>query len=82
MKDYIEVRIKEESNYILSTGATIRIAAKKFGVCKSTVHKDMVERLLKINPQLHESVKNVIENNKSERHIRGGASTKLLFSNN
>ena len=72
MKDYIEERVIEISNYIIETGATVREAAKVFKVSKSTVHKDVSERLLKINPTLWKEVKKVLEQNKAERHIRGG----------
>lgn len=65
--------------YIASTGATVRAAAKVWGVSKSTVHKDVTERLRKIEPQLYGEVKKVLEKNKSERHLRGGAATRRKY---
>lgn len=79
MKDYIEERVLELADYILETGATVRAAAKKFRVSKSTVHKDITERLLEINPHLAAQVKEVLDNNKAERHIRGGLATKEKY---
>ena len=79
MKDYIEERVLEVANYIISSKATIRKTAKVFGVSKSTIHKDMTERLPKINPQIAKEAKNILEFNKSERHIRGGKATKLKY---
>lgn len=79
MKNYIESRVREEANYILQTKATIRKTAKVFGVSKSTIHKDITERLSKINPQIAKEAKTVLDYNKAERHIRGGASTALKF---
>ncbi|MFY9176585.1 MAG: sporulation transcriptional regulator SpoIIID [Caldicoprobacterales bacterium] len=79
MKDYIEERVIEISNYIIETGATVREAAKVFKVSKSTVHKDVSERLLKINPTLWMEVKKVLEQNKAERHIRGGRATRNKY---
>ncbi len=65
--------------YILDTGATVRAAAKVFKVSKSTVHKDVTERLSYENPQLYRQVKQVLEKNKQERHIRGGMATKRKY---
>lgn len=65
--------------YILDTGATVRAAAKVFKVSKSTVHKDVTERLSHDNPQLYRQVKVILEKNKSERHIRGGMATKRKY---
>lgn len=79
MKDYIEERALEIAKYILSEGATVRQAATIFGVSKSTVHKDVTERLPKINPLIASKVKEVLETNKAERHIRGGKATKLKY---
>jgi len=79
MKDYIEERVLELANYILETNATVRAAAKKFRVSKSTVHKDLTDRLLEINPGLAAEVKSVLDNNKAERHIRGGLATKQKY---
>lgn len=82
MKNYIEDRVLETANYILETGCTVRSAAKKFGVSKSTVHKDMVDRLPEIKPQLVDEVHEVLNFNKSERHIRGGMSTREKYQKN
>ncbi|WP_027399555.1 sporulation transcriptional regulator SpoIIID [Anaerovorax odorimutans] len=79
MKDYIEERVMELARYILETNATVRAAAKKFRVSKSTVHKDITERLLEINPGLAHEVKTVLDNNKAERHIRGGLATQKKY---
>lgn len=79
MKDYIEERALELANYILETKATVRAAAKKFGVSKSTVHKDVTERLIEINAMLAHEVKEILDQNKSERHIRGGLATKQKY---
>jgi putative DeoR family transcriptional regulator (stage III sporulation protein D) len=67
------------SNYIYETKATVRQAAKVFGVSKSTIHKDITERLSKIDGQLADRVKEVLEYNKAERHIRGGEATKRKY---
>ena len=79
MKDYIEERVLELAHYIIDTGSTVRAAAKKFRVSKSTVHKDVTERLLEINPGLASEVKDVLENNKAERHLRGGMATRETY---
>ncbi|ERI89458.1 sporulation transcriptional regulator SpoIIID [Clostridium sp. YIM B02515] len=79
MKDYIEERVLEVANYIISSKATIRKTAKVFGVSKSTIHKDMTERLPKINPQVADEAKNILDYNKAERHIRGGKATKMKY---
>ena len=79
MKDYIEERVLELARYIIDTRSTVRAAAKKFRVSKSTVHKDVTERLLEINPGLASEVKDVLENNKAERHLRGGMATKEKY---
>ncbi len=81
MKDYIEERVLELARYILETKATVRAAAKNFGVSKSTVHKDVTERLLEINPSVANEVKEILDQNKSERHIRGGLATKIKYKN-
>ncbi len=65
--------------YIIDTGATVRAAAGKFGISKSTVHKDISERLEKINPTLYADVKKVLDKNKAERHIRGGLATRERY---
>lgn len=79
MKDYIEERVLEVAQYIIYSRATIRRTAKVFGVSKSTIHKDMTERLPKINPDIAEEAKIILDLNKAERHIRGGKATKLKY---
>ena len=75
----IEERAAEVAHYIVENNATVRQAAKAFGISKSTVHKDVAERLLKINPTLAEEARKVLDLNKSERHIRGGLATKEKY---
>ena len=79
MKDYIEERVLELAHYIITTNSTVRAAARKFRVSKSTVHKDVTERLLELNPGLAAEVKEVLESNKAERHLRGGMATKEKY---
>lgn len=79
MKEYIEERAIGVANYIIEHNATVRQAAKQFGISKSTVHKDVTERLLLINPGLAKSARKVLDVNKSERHIRGGMATKEKY---
>ncbi len=79
MKDYMVQRVLEISEYILETKCTVRAAAKKFNVSKSTVHKDLSQRLVLIDPALSKKIKEVLEINKSERHIRGGKATKEKY---
>lgn len=79
MKDYIEERVLEVAAYVLETGATVRNAAAHFKISKSTIHKDLAERLRELNPVLAEDVKHVLKNNKAERHIRGGLATRQKY---
>lgn len=79
MKDHIWKRVLEVSRYISRTKATVRDTARVFGVSKSTVHKDVTERLPKINRELANKVKNVLEYNKAERHLRGGEATRRKY---
>ena len=79
MKDYIEQRSIAIGQYIIETNATVRQAAKKFGVRKSTAHKDLIERLVLVNPTLAAQARKVLDTNKSERHIRGGMATKEKY---
>lgn len=79
MKGIVEERAVELGEYIIESGATVRSAAKKFGVSKSTVHKDVSERLKYVNPALYKDVKSVLELNKAQRHIRGGMATKEKY---
>lgn len=76
----IEERAVELAHYIINSKDTVRGAASKFGISKSTVHKDLSERLLKINPILAKEVRKILDKNKAERHIRGGMATKLKYS--
>ncbi len=75
----IEERTVRIANYIIETKCTVRDAAKKFGISKSTVHKDVTERLRKINEALADKIKTILNENKSERHIRGGIATKNKY---
>lgn len=77
----IDERAIELAQYIIDSKDTVRGAAKKFGISKSTVHKDVSERLKKINPSLAIQVRKILDENKAERHIRGGMATKLKYSN-
>ncbi|MFR8599668.1 MAG: sporulation transcriptional regulator SpoIIID [Clostridioides difficile] len=79
MRSHIEERAIVVAKYILEKNTTVRQTAKTFGVSKSTNHKDVTERLKEINPSLAKEVKNVLDKNKSERHIRGGLATKLKY---
>lgn len=79
MKDYIEERVFELAHYIIDTNSTVRATAKKYRVSKSTVHKDVTERLAELNPLLASEVKEVLENNKAERHLRGGMATREKY---
>ncbi|HHU51969.1 MAG TPA: sporulation transcriptional regulator SpoIIID [Firmicutes bacterium] len=79
MKDYIHKRVLDLSRYIVDKGATVRQAAGYFGVSKSTVHKDVTERLPGINKVLAKEVKRILETNKAERHIRGGEATRRKY---
>ena len=79
MRDYIEERAEEIGQYIVESGATVRQTAAVFGVSKSTVHKDLTEKLPAINHALASQVREVLDVNKSERHIRGGLATKEKY---
>lgn len=80
MKGMPEERTVLAAEYIIKNGATVRAAAKEFGVSKSTIHKDVSERLLKINQKLFEEVRTVLDKNKQERHLRGGKATKEKYA--
>ena len=80
LKTYIEERVIDIASYIIDNKATVRKAAKKFGVSKSTAHKDVTTRLLEINPGLAAKVRKVLDVNKQERHIRGGMATKEKYA--
>ena len=75
----LEERACDLADYIIENRATVRAAAKKFGISKSTVHKDLTERLEHYNLNLYRQVKSILEQNKSERHIRGGEATRLKY---
>ena len=79
LKGYIEERAVNIANYIIEENATVRQTAKKFGISKSTVHKDVTERLVQINPALASQARKVLDVNKSERHIRGGLATREKY---
>lgn len=80
MKEMLEYRAIRLGEYIVENKATVRSAAKKFGVSKSTVHKDVSERLKDINISLYKEVKNILKINKAQRHIRGGYATKNKYA--
>lgn len=79
MKGYIEERVIKTAQYIIETKATVRQTARKFGVSKSTVHKDVTSRLELIDPTLANEARQVLDVNKQERHIRGGLATKEKY---
>ncbi len=79
MKGIVEERAAMLGEYIIESKATVRKAAKKFGVSKSTVHKDVSERLKYIDPKLYKEVKEILELNKAQRHIRGGIATRNKY---
>ena len=79
MKESIEERACDMALYIIENRATVRAAAQKFGISKSTVHKDLSERLPAFNHTLYEQVKGILDENKAERHIRGGIATRRKY---
>lgn len=79
MKGVVEERAVELGEYILENNATVRAAAKKFHISKSTVHKDVSCRLRTLNPRLYGQVREVLETNKAQRHIRGGLATREKY---
>ena len=79
MKSYIEERAVEIAKYIIDNNATVRQTAKQFGISKSTVHKDVTERLSQVNPTMAREARKVLDVNKSERHIRGGLATREKY---
>jgi putative DeoR family transcriptional regulator (stage III sporulation protein D) len=79
VQEYIRRRVLEISAYVIETSATVRQAARVFGVSKSTVHKDLTERLPRINPQMAKQVRLVLDINKAERHLRGGDATRKKY---
>jgi len=81
MKEPIEKRACEVAVYMIETGATVRAAARHFGISKSTVHKDLTQRLRQYNYTLYTQVRQILDKNKQERHIRGGMATKRKYEN-
>lgn len=79
MSDTIEERACELAVYMIETGATVRAAARHFGISKSTVHKDLQQRLPRCNRLLYNQVRKVLETNKQQRHIRGGMATRQKY---
>lgn len=79
MADTIEERACELAVYMIETGATVRAAAAHFGISKSTVHKDLSQRLSQCNKLLYQQVRQILDENKAQRHIRGGMATKRKF---
>ena len=79
MKGAVEERAIELGEYIIENNATVRAAAGKFHISKSTVHKDVSDRLKTVNPQLYDRVREVLEVNKAQRHIRGGMATRKKY---
>lgn len=80
-RTFTKERCEILGDYVIETGATVRAAATHFGVSKSTVHKDLTSRLKYINPTLFAKVKEILETNKSERHLRGGEATRKKYLN-
>ncbi len=79
MRDYIETRVLEAANYMIKSKSTIRKTAEVFGVSKSTIHKDIKDRLKEVDPDIIYRVDEILKFNKSERHIRGGNTTRLKY---
>ena len=79
LKGYIEERAMEIARYIIDNNTTVRQAARHYGISKSTVHKDVTERLAQVNPGLAAEVRKVLDVNKQERHLRGGAATREKY---
>ena len=79
MSDTMEKRACEAAVYMIETGATVRAAAGQFGISKSTVHKDLTQRLQEIDGLLYDQVRTVLDRNKEERHIRGGMATRRKY---
>lgn len=79
MKEDTQDRSVLLGEYIIETGATVRATGKRFNISKSTVHKDVTERLSHVQPQLYKQVKKILEKNKQERHVRGGMATRKKY---
>ncbi len=82
MKQSLEKRACDLAVYMIETGATVRAAARHFGISKSTVHKDLTQRLKQYNPGLYSQVREILDINKRERHIRGGMATRRKYKGN
>ena len=80
LKNYIEERAILLAQYIIEHNSTVRNTAKYFGISKSTVHKDLAERLKNIDKNLYKDVRPILDKNKAERHLRGGMATKLKYN--
>lgn len=80
MRDYIKERVLELADYIAETGSTVRLTAQVFGISKSTVHKDVTERLCHIDAERFYKIQKLMDINKAERHIRGGEATRLKYA--
>ncbi len=79
MNNNLNMRVKEEANYLISTKKTIREVAQRFGISKSTIHKDLQERLKNISPELYEKVRTILKEHLDIRHIKGGETTKQKY---
>lgn len=79
MKGLVEERAAMLGEYIIESKATVRSAAKKFGISKSTVHKDVSQRLKSVNPNMYKEVRQILDTNKNQRHIRGGIATRNKY---
>lgn len=82
MNDFTQTRAVEIGEYIVENQTTVRVAAKAFGISKSTVHMDVTDKLEKINPSLFRQVRKVLDVNKAQRHIRGGMATREKYRKN
>ena len=82
MADTLDKRACQLAVYIIETGATVRAAGKKFGISKSTVHKDLSQRLPYCNKSLYKQVRRILDENKAQRHIRGGQATRRKYKGN
>lgn len=80
MRDEVQLRVLHAAEYILETGSTIRACAARMGVSKTTIHKDMRERLPELNEALSKDVDGVLRKNLKERHLRGGAATRAKYA--
>jgi len=80
MQNYIRKRAVKVAQHILQTSDTVRQTAEVFGISKSTVHKDVAERLPRISQEMADQVKNILDKNKAERHLRGGEATRKKYA--